>query len=133
MVFRKSKSKRSNTKRRYTKRRYTKRRGGSHKRKVYRNKHGRKSYRVRRGGETGDVDTCKGRCRGKYFYDGNKRNGCIVACNNSALDTYPIKNKVVMPVDAILSDHNFEFPEEYFPSEVSAPDEQPQQPSSSDE
>lgn len=126
MVFRRSKSRRSNTKRRYTKRR-----GGSHKRKVYRNKHGRKSYRVKRGGETGNLETCNNRC-GTINY-GNHRKDCQDKCYDIAERTYPHPpDSVFTKADVLFSEHDFEFPQEYFPPEDSAPNNQPQQTSSQD-
>lgn len=123
MVFRRSKSRRSNTKRRYTKRR-----GGSHKRKVYRNKHGRKSYRVKRGGETGNLDTCNDRCRQMYSYDANTYAYCKQACQDAAV----ANNKTGAGYDALFDDEKFTFPPKFFPPKVSAPDKQPQQTSSQD-
>ena len=76
MVFRTNRRRKSSVKRRYTKRR-----GGSHKRKVYRNKHRRKSYHMKRGGGFGTKAQCYKQCQ--TINDDKRHANCLKSCDNA--------------------------------------------------
>ena len=90
MVFRTNRRRKSSAKRRYTKRR-----GVSHKRKVYRNKHRRKSYHIKRGGALGTINDCHKNCetiqdKNSIRYS-NCLNGCSNAFNPKNIQDYDVK------------------------------------------
>jgi hypothetical protein len=78
MVFRTNRRRKSSAKRRYTKRR-----GVSHKRKVYRNKHRRKSYHIKRGGGFGTKSDCLINCETIKDKNSTGYNNCSNGCHNT--------------------------------------------------